>query len=154
MAREKMAISEQSPELEIFRPGNSSPICDKCCPRQSGVSLWISTPTTRTMFLAKGVEKECSRRLQPLKYGSRDRFFRRDHLINSQAVPAEQGRPTASTNRPWSGSARFWSERLKQNVRDLAGHHVDLVRIGDRDQHVRIAQRQRLSGCGDAQRVP
>jgi hypothetical protein len=63
----------------------------------------------------------------------RDRLLRADQDVNRDGLLREQLR----VDQVFRGAdARYLGRDVKQAVGDLAGHHVGLIAVGDREHHV------------------
>ena len=77
----------------------------------------------------------------------RDLHLGRDDHVDRHVVPAEQIGPDL-LQIGLGAYAGDLGRHLEQRMRDLAGHHVDLVGLGDRDDHVAVAGRRTLQHIG------
>ena len=96
---------------------------------------------------------ECAGRLQTPHDAVGDLQLRRDDHVDRELVAGIEAAPDRgeiALVAQAGDAARY----LEQRIGDLAGHHVDLVRSGDRDQHVRfpragLLQHFRIGGVAD-----
>ena len=78
---------------------------------------------------------------------ARDLHLRRDDNVDRHVLAAEQIRPFR-LQIILAAYARDLGRHLEQGMADLAGDHVHLVRIGDRDQHVGLLGTRHLQRAG------
>ena len=104
-------------------------------------------PDQRHLAVGQGVDVEGSRHLQAPLDGPRHLDFRRDCHVDGHVVPAEEVGPLGIQIR-LVADPRDLGRHVEDRMTNLAGHHVDLVGIGDRDHHFRIGSAGLLQHVG------